>query len=314
MAPKKNKKPKSKKVWTQWPPSYLFVFTVTCLLIVMVALLYGKHTSKFFDMEYPNEMGTFGDQFGVLSACFSGFAFAGMIITLMMQQKELKMQRRAVRKNGKELKMQRFDSGLMTRINLFLDRYDKLDYMYRDYNAIKGIINGYINLKKDTKDKNLHFLYSNYVKTVKAHIINSYQTYTFESFDTYCSRYIHSFNSKQNKDFKFNYEQLCDDFILVIKMIYSEYSVACNLYVSIFEHILNSKISNQNMHDKFCLAGGIVHAYFHEIFFWGAQIANKSRVLYEVYSKYVFYNINYEEFYNTEFGKLLKQKLDSFSV
>ena len=46
-----------------------------------------------------NKSGVFGDSFGALTALFSGLAFAGMIVTILLQGRELKLQRRDIRKN-----------------------------------------------------------------------------------------------------------------------------------------------------------------------------------------------------------------------
>ncbi|MBQ8437503.1 MAG: hypothetical protein IJX21_02005, partial [Alistipes sp.] len=40
-----------------------------------------------------NDRGTFGDKFGAVNALFSGLAFAGLIVTLLYQKEELKLQR-----------------------------------------------------------------------------------------------------------------------------------------------------------------------------------------------------------------------------
>jgi hypothetical protein len=43
---------------------------------------------------YPlDKLASFGDSFGVLTSLFSGLAFAGMIITILLQKDELKLQR-----------------------------------------------------------------------------------------------------------------------------------------------------------------------------------------------------------------------------
>lgn len=43
---------------------------------------------------YPLEkLASFGDSFGVLTSLFSGLAFAGMIITILLQKDELQLQR-----------------------------------------------------------------------------------------------------------------------------------------------------------------------------------------------------------------------------
>jgi len=42
----------------------------------------------------PSEAGTFGDMFGAVNALFSGLAFAGIILAILMQREELKLQRK----------------------------------------------------------------------------------------------------------------------------------------------------------------------------------------------------------------------------
>lgn len=53
-----------------------------------------------------NNRGTFGDMFGAVNALFSGLAFAGIIYTIILQSKELKLQRDEIRETRKEFKQQ----------------------------------------------------------------------------------------------------------------------------------------------------------------------------------------------------------------
>lgn len=55
----------------------------------------------------PTERGTFGDMFGAVNALFSGLAFAGLIVTLLYQKEELKLQREELAQTREELKGQR---------------------------------------------------------------------------------------------------------------------------------------------------------------------------------------------------------------
>lgn len=48
----------------------------------------------------------FGDSFGALNALFSGLAFAGLIVTLIMQKDELSMQREELDEAKLELRQQ----------------------------------------------------------------------------------------------------------------------------------------------------------------------------------------------------------------
>jgi uncharacterized membrane protein len=51
-----------------------------------------------------NNRGLFGDSFGMVNSLFSGFAFAGIIYTILLQRKELKYQRDELKLTRKELK------------------------------------------------------------------------------------------------------------------------------------------------------------------------------------------------------------------
>ena len=71
--------------------------------------------------------GQFGDMFGAVNALFSGFAFAGLIITLILQKKELGLQRDELEETRKELKNQReeFEKENET---LIYQRFENLFY------------------------------------------------------------------------------------------------------------------------------------------------------------------------------------------
>lgn len=51
--------------------------------------------------------GTFGDQFGAVNALFSGLAFAGLIVTLVLQREELEAQREELKQTREELRGQK---------------------------------------------------------------------------------------------------------------------------------------------------------------------------------------------------------------
>lgn len=57
----------------------------------------------------PNDMGQFGDAFGATNALFSGMAFAGVIVALFMQRRELQLQRRQLQLQKEELELTRLE-------------------------------------------------------------------------------------------------------------------------------------------------------------------------------------------------------------
>ena len=73
------------------------VFILWLLSWVLIDLCISNTTNR----------GTFGDKFGAINALFSGLAFAGLIVTLLFQKEELKLQREELAHTREELKGQR---------------------------------------------------------------------------------------------------------------------------------------------------------------------------------------------------------------
>ena len=83
----------------------------------MTFLLYLNNNSE--------ERGQFGDMFGAANALFSGLAFAGLIITLILQREELSLQRDERKQTRKEfenqnktMKRQRFENTFFNLMSL----------------------------------------------------------------------------------------------------------------------------------------------------------------------------------------------------
>lgn len=72
------------------------------------------------------DRGTFGDMFGGLNTLFSGFAFAGIIISIMLQQKELEQ-------TNKELGIQNFDRTFFSLLTAFNEIINSLSHAKEEY-------------------------------------------------------------------------------------------------------------------------------------------------------------------------------------
>ncbi|MFW9641928.1 hypothetical protein V3H44_22885 [Vibrio parahaemolyticus] len=79
------------------------------LVVLIVPALFIGYLGALFYLTWPisefsiEKSGVFGDSFGPLTALFSGLAFAGMIITILMQREELKLQREELSLTREEL-------------------------------------------------------------------------------------------------------------------------------------------------------------------------------------------------------------------
>ena len=69
----------------------VFIWVVSTIVIV-------------FSLDNWSDRGTFGDLFGSVNALFSGLAFAGLLYTIIMQKKDLELQRVEIERNRSELK------------------------------------------------------------------------------------------------------------------------------------------------------------------------------------------------------------------
>jgi Putative phage abortive infection protein len=112
-----------------------FVFTSIIVTLVIVGLWIGTF---FLLKDKPDtSRGTFGDMFGSINALFSGLALAGIILTILLQRKELKLQREELRDTRTEfetqnetLKLQRFESTFFNLLNLHHQIVNAIDFRY----------------------------------------------------------------------------------------------------------------------------------------------------------------------------------------
>ncbi|MEL6560272.1 MAG: putative phage abortive infection protein [Bacteroidota bacterium] len=111
------------------------------LLFVLVVLLW-YFSWQFIDKSIistddtltdTETKGLFGDKFGAVNALFSALAFAGIIFTIFLQKRELKLQREELEetrgefiKQNETLKKQRFENTFFQLLSLHNDIVDKL--------------------------------------------------------------------------------------------------------------------------------------------------------------------------------------------
>lgn len=86
--------------------------------------------------------GAFGDKFGAINSIFSGLAFGGIIFTILLQKKELRLQREELRDTRKvfitqneTLEKQKFENTFFQMLNLFHSIINSLEVN----NGIKGV-------------------------------------------------------------------------------------------------------------------------------------------------------------------------------
>lgn len=91
---------------------FLLIFLAWGLSFFYIVLIIGKG---------PDNPGTFGDTFGAVNALFSGCAFAGLIITILLQKQDND-------ETKKQFKIQLFENSFFHLINLYNEVVDSLNY------------------------------------------------------------------------------------------------------------------------------------------------------------------------------------------
>lgn len=91
------------------------------LLIVVIGMWYYFGFQYYHDigLKDVDDRGTYGDQFGIVTALFSGLAFAGIIYTILLQRDELQLQRNELRDTRKQFEMQNATMALQRKEQTF---------------------------------------------------------------------------------------------------------------------------------------------------------------------------------------------------
>ncbi len=76
--------------------------------------------------------GVFGDSFGIFAALFSGLAFAGLIVTILLQREDLNVQREELELTREEIKKQSFEGTFFQMLRLHNDILNSIDLQWSD--------------------------------------------------------------------------------------------------------------------------------------------------------------------------------------
>jgi hypothetical protein len=107
------------------------------LLYILVAIVISLWAVSLLALKDDEHRGTFGDMFGAVNALFSGLAMAGIIFTILLQKKELGLQRVELRETRNEfklqnqtLKQQRFESTFFNSLTLLNNIIENMNFSY----------------------------------------------------------------------------------------------------------------------------------------------------------------------------------------
>lgn len=133
---------------------YLSNFFKIAVGLVVISIAFPFIVNYFFSNWQTS--GTFGDTFGALNALFSGLAFAGVIITILIQKSELENQRKELQLQRTEMQETRKEFLINRTTNLVysqLDRFEKsLSELTITHNGITYKGNDAISFLDDKKE------------------------------------------------------------------------------------------------------------------------------------------------------------------
>ncbi|MDD3020208.1 MAG: hypothetical protein PHX61_04405 [Alphaproteobacteria bacterium] len=180
------------------------------LLFVVFAWAMSWIITDFFIHE-STVRGTFGDKFGAVNALFSGLAFAGVIITILLQREELKATQDEVRAQTKEfelqnktLALQRFEHSffsMLSQHNEFISRF-RVHYINGNTIIGKDIIKNFIdrtyariNSQKSSYFDGENFLKkdfsSNVLEIMRITDLKEYEGFILPYIKSICSLYFY---------------------------------------------------------------------------------------------------------------------------
>ena len=132
----------NKKGWSVW--ALLFISLILCIGVSLIGIwlsyLYvSSQTKPGVEGDLLNYRGLFGDSWGGVNAIVSALAFAGVIVTLFLQNRDLNLQRKEMARQREEfkkenttLKYQRFENLFYNMLNLQQEIVAGLKFDYED--------------------------------------------------------------------------------------------------------------------------------------------------------------------------------------
>lgn len=135
-----------KKTWSVW--LFFGLSLLACLAISLIGIwasycFVSAHLVQKEGTDIFNARGLFGDSWGGVNAIISAFAFAGVIVTLFLQNRDLNLQRKEMARQREEfekenetLKYQRFENLFYNMLNLQQEIVAGLRYNYKEEETV----------------------------------------------------------------------------------------------------------------------------------------------------------------------------------
>jgi hypothetical protein len=151
-----NKQKTNRQIILEFFKKYdILLISIFCGIMIIFFWFYTYYSLIKVDKEVR---GTFGDMFGGLNTLFSGFAFLGIIITILLQKKDLKLQSDELKLTRKEfeiqndtLKTQKFENTFFNLLNIHHQIVENIDCdveKEKKYKVKRGYKNPFLDSNK----------------------------------------------------------------------------------------------------------------------------------------------------------------------
>lgn len=111
-----------------------YIALAVFFIFAVLGLTYMIHNNNDFD-----DRGTFGDMFGFANAMFTGLSVIGLLVTILLQRKDINIQREELLKQTEAVYVQNFESTYFQMISLynnFIEKVKKGNLQGRTYLSI----------------------------------------------------------------------------------------------------------------------------------------------------------------------------------
>lgn len=102
-----------------WP-----ILIIGPAVVILSVFCFNYVLSKVTGLDYPDNSGSFGDQFGVLNTTFAGLAFIGVICALLQQQNQINQQAADLKEQNRRIDLQQFERFFYKQVK-FIDNLSK---------------------------------------------------------------------------------------------------------------------------------------------------------------------------------------------
>lgn len=287
------------------PPYWLWMI-FSCVVILGTITTFRFWGVFFLNSTDSNSVLNNGSSYGVLSAIFSGLAFAAMIITLWIQKNDLREQQI-------EMELQRIDSGLNSRLQLFINLLSNFPNINKDSIYIDEMLSQYICSRyiDNCEYENSNGLrnegyYAQWIcsifrnimdrdinrkeNEVFPNIIGDISIGIFSGNGYFCNKYIEANDEEINRLRSMTVDSMIR--IMADKLI--SYKPLLNSYINLFGYISKTNLPKKDKDDNYMYLSEILDLKQKELIWWVAQLflEKNMKQAYIIARNYSFYNYN----------------------